>query len=274
MSVAAIRKPATASGAGANGNRYRMKTRGKTVFFALPLFLATVFCSLILAEGPQKVIQLGLSEPDYEAGKEPAGWRLRKTFGPRKGARAEWVIEDGIRAVKLQSRGNLTFLEKRVDIDLKRFPVVSWKWKVENILDGIDERSPEEDDHPIRIFFVLDPDTEKQSLGFRLKRFLYLDRAHGHPMGGRFTEYLWSSHLQTGDIIEDPRKPHQKLMVIEGGTGNLGRWLSYKRNLYEDFKNLYRDEPRRLIFIGVLNDTDQTGQEAVSYIADLGFEKE
>jgi hypothetical protein len=31
------------------------------------------------------------------------------------------------------------------------------------------------------------------------------------------------------------------------------------------------EEPRRLIFIGVLNDTNQTGQAAVSYITDLKF---
>ena len=62
-------------------------------------------------------------------------------------------------------------------------------------------------------------------------------------------------------------------MVIEGGKDNLGKWLSYKRNLYEDFKKLYNEEPRRLIYIGLLNDTDQTGQRATSYITDLTFLK-
>ncbi len=48
---------------------------------------------------------------------------------------------------------------------------------------------------------------------------------HGHPVGGRFTEYLWSSHLETGEIIADPSKPKQKLMVIERGSTNIGRWM-------------------------------------------------
>jgi len=34
---------------------------------------------------------------------------------------------------------------------------------------------------------------------------------------------------------------------------------------------LYGEEPNNLIFIGILNDTDATGKEAVSYIADLFF---
>ncbi|HEY5648947.1 MAG TPA: DUF3047 domain-containing protein, partial [Nitrospiria bacterium] len=203
---------------------------------SLALVITAGFALEVPAENPGPPIHLGLSASDYRAGGEPAGWRLRKTFGARKGAQVEWVVEDGVHAVRLESRGNLTFLEKRVDIDLKAFPIVSWKWKVENILEDIDERTPGGDDHPIRIFFVLEPDTEKQPFWYRVKRFLYLDRAHGHPMGGRFTEYIWGSRLEAGEVISDPGKPLQKLIVAEGGKENLGKWLSYKKNLYGDFK--------------------------------------
>ncbi|MCF8108545.1 MAG: DUF3047 domain-containing protein [Desulfohalobiaceae bacterium] len=48
----------------------------------------------------------------------------------------------------------------------------------------------------------------------------------------------------------------------EAGT-IFGEWLFYKRNLYKDFKMLYKEEPR-LIFPELLNDTDQTVQEATS----------
>jgi len=221
----------------------------------------------------EDIIDLGLSSGYYEEGEVPKGWKLRKRPWYRGEGQTEWVVEDGVQAVRLYSDGALTFLEKTVDIDISEYPVVTWKWKVENILEGIDETTPEGDDHPIRIFFVFDPDESRQSLWFRLKRLLYLDWIHGHPFGGRFTEYLWSSYLQPGNILNDPGKPWQKLMVVEGGSKNLGEWLSYKRNLYEDFRELYGEEPRRLIFIGILNDTDQTGQEAESFIADLMFHK-
>lgn len=239
--------------------------------FAINLFLFISVLSILQAADESRHIDLGLSSAFYEEGQIPTGWRLRKRFGRSEGANAKWTVVNGVPAVMLHSEAALTFLEKEVDIDISEFPVVTWKWKVENILQGNDERTKEGDDHPIRIFFVFEPDSSKQSFWFRLKRFLYLDRIHGHPMGGRFTEYLWSSHLQPNDTIKDPGKPWQKLIVIEGGNRNLGKWLSYKRNLYGDYKKLYQEEPRRLIFIGILNDTDQTGQEAVSYVADLVF---
>lgn len=240
---------------------------------SVTICLFLILCPMPGAQDHGGIIDLGLSSKFYEEGQIPKQWHLRKRLGYPKGANAEWIFVNGVRAVKLHSKAALTFLEKTVNIDIRDFPILTWKWKVENILRGNDERTIEGDDHPIRIFFVFEPDPSKQSLWFRLKRLLYLDRIHGHPMGGRFTEYLWSSHLQAGDIINDPGKPWQKLMVIEGGGSNIGRWLSYKRNLYEDYKRLYGGQPRRLIFVGILNDTDQTGQEAVSYIADLIFHR-
>jgi hypothetical protein len=219
-------------------------------------------------------IDLGLSSHDYKQGQSPAGWSLRKRLRLREEAKAEWVIEEDLPSVKLYSKASATFLRKKVDIDIRNYPIVTWRWKVKNILSGIDERTREGDDHPIRIFFVFDPDTSGQSWWFQFKRFIYLDRMHGHPIGGRFTEYLWSSHLSPGDRIDDPWGSGQKLIVIEGGNEKLGRWLSYRRNLYEDFKMLYGEEPRRLIMIGIINDTDQTGLEAESFIVNLVFHME
>lgn len=57
-----------------------------------------------------------------------------------------WAVDDGVKAVRLYSKAALTFLEKRVDIDNSEFQVVSWRWKVENILHGIDERTVQGDD--------------------------------------------------------------------------------------------------------------------------------
>ncbi len=221
----------------------------------------------------QHALDIGFSKDSFRANEIPAGWNLRKTSTASKRGVAQWFVDDGVHAVRLYSDAALTFLQKTVNIDLKEYPVVSWRWKIENTLPGIDERTHAGDDHPIRIFFVFDPDDSKQSLWFRLKRFLYLDWAHGHPYGGGFTEYVWSSHLAVGETIDDPGNPSQKLMVVDGGDEHVGKWRSYKRNLFEDFLSLYGREPRRLIFIGVLNDTDQTGQTATSYIADLMFSK-
>lgn len=242
--------------------------------------LSAILMVLVLSIAPgmaqlagQNSLDLGLSQTSFSKDKVPVGWTLRRSSAASRRGVAHWSIDDGVNAVRLHSDAALAFLQRAVSIDLNEYPIVSWRWKIENTLVGIDERTRAGDDHPIRIFFVFEPDESKQSWWFRFKRFLYLDWAHGHPYGGGFTEYVWSSHLGVGDIINDPGNPSQKLIVVEGGNQNVGQWRSYERNLYKDFLSLYGREPRRLIFIGILNDTDQTGQKATSYIAEVKFSK-
>jgi len=227
----------------------------------------------VKADSETNVLGMGLSSSDYNHKELPEGWRLRHWSAATWNGDARWVNDNGKNVVKLHSKNALTFLEKTVDIDISHYPVISWRWKVENDLKSIDENTVAGDDHPIRLFFVFEPDEDRQSSWFRVKRFFYLDRIHGHPFGGRFTEYLWSSHLLPEDVIKDPGKPRQKLLVADSGKEKLGQWMSYQRNLYDDFKKLYNEEPRRLVFIGILNDTDHSGQEATSYIADLTFSR-
>ena len=259
----------------------KRKIQFAVYFHVIRIFVAVLcifFPASLLIDGNTdgKIVDLDLTVKDYVSGEVPSGWSLKKVPGyTTSKVSVEWVKDkNGTVGVRLFSDGALTFLKRKVNIDISRYPIVTWRWKVENILYGNDERMKIGDDHPIRIFFVFDPDIKRQSIWFRFKRLLYLDMIHGHPVGGRFTEYLWSNSLKPGTILPDPSKPRQKLIVIEGGKENLNRWLSYERNLYDDFKRLYGEEPRRLIFIGIINDTDQTNQKAISYIGNLMFHSE
>jgi len=249
------------------------KSTGKFQLMLAILITGSTTGFFVQADSEANVLEMGLSSSDYNHKELPEGWRLRHWSTTTWNGDARWITDEGRHVVKLHSDNALTFLEKTVDINISQYPIVTWRWKVNNNLKNIDETKVAGDDHPIRLFFVFEPDEKQQSFWFKLKRFFYLDRIHGHPFGGRFTEYLWSSHLRPEDVIKDPGKPWQKLTVVDSGEEKLGQWISYQRNLYDDFKKLYNEEPRRLVFIGILNDTDHSGQEATSYIADLTFSR-
>lgn len=193
-------------------------TKRILMVWALCSATQSLFASMSLAA--DDYLDMGLSKESYQANAVPRGWTLRKWPGQTAGASAQWTVDDGVHAVRLDSKASLTFLEKTVAINIKDYPIVSWEWKLENILSGIDERTEEGDDHPIRIFFVFAPDETKQSLWFRLKRFVYLDRIHGHPFGTEQTQgrcRFARSLSAMGGV--PPRRDISTAPHARGGTG-------------------------------------------------------
>jgi hypothetical protein len=64
------------------------------------------------------------------------------------------------------------------------------------------------------------------------------------------------------------------MVAVESGQANAGAWLAERRNVYEDFKKLFGEEPPPAGGIAVMTDTDNTGESAVAYYDDIRIEKE
>jgi hypothetical protein len=51
----------------------------------------------------------------------------------------------------------------------------------------------------------------------------------------------------------------------------VGSWQSLSRNLYEDFRHVFHEEPGLLTGVGVLTDTDNTGGSVEAWYGDIRF---
>jgi hypothetical protein len=59
------------------------------------------------------------------------------------------------------------------------------------------------------------------------------------------------------------------MVVVESGPERLGQWLTYRRNVLEDYRRAFGEEPGDLVAVGVLTDTDNTQQRARSWYGDI-----
>lgn len=48
-----------------------------------------------------------------------------------------------------------------------------------------------------------------------------------------------------------------------------GRWVTEKRNLLEDYERAFGRTPPEIIGIGLMTDTDNTGEDATAYCGDI-----
>ena len=233
-----------------------------TLFF-LALFLLTG-ARLIQSE-----IKVGaFSEADLQ---EPLtdGWETL-TLGKKNATRYELVEDEGTVVVKATSRETASGLVKPVLIDPKTHPILTWRWKVSNVLEKGDVTRKKGDDYAARIYVTFEYDPSDLSLGDRIKykalRLLGYDEI---PL--RALNYIWANRAPVGTITPNPYTDWVTMIAVQNGSGQTNTWQAERRNIYEDYKAAFGEEPGRITGIAVMTDTDNTGESAMAYYGDISF---
>ena len=127
------------------------------------------------------------------------------------------------------------------------------------------------EDSPVRIVLEFDGDRSKLSLAdkstFATGKFL-----SGHELPYATLMYIWSNKEPVGKIIPGPRTPRIQMVVASSGTAGVGSWQTLSRNVVDDFKKAFGEEPGKLIGVAVLTDTDNTGDKTESWYGDIQFQ--
>jgi hypothetical protein len=64
------------------------------------------------------------------------------------------------------------------------------------------------------------------------------------------------------------------MIVVESGLDRVGQWIEEQRNVYEDYKQAFGEEPPLVNGVAIMTDTDNTGEEATAFYGDIGFKRE
>lgn len=183
----------------------------------------------------------------------------------------EVITDNDATVVKAVSDASASGLTKEVRINPKEFPIVRWRWKVENLLQKSDATRKDGDDYPARLYITFAYDADKVSLGKKLKykagRALFGDI----PIGA--INYVWERQAPIGAIIDNAYTDFVKMLVVESGPQKLGIWIEESRNIYEDYQKAFGEEPPMINGVAIMTDTDNTKERAVAYYGDIVFVK-
>lgn len=182
------------------------------------------------------------------------------------------LVTDGSHVVvKAISDASASGLTKEVRIDPKEFPIVRWRWKIENLLQKSDATRKDGDDYPARLYITFEYDPQKVSVGKKLKykagQVLFGDI----PIGA--INYVWETKTPVGAIIDNAYTDFVKMVVVESGPSQIGLWVDESRNIYEDYKKAFGEEPPMINGIAIMSDTDNTKERVTAYYGDIVFMK-
>ncbi|MCC6139231.1 MAG: DUF3047 domain-containing protein [Nitrospira sp.] len=235
---------------------------------------------LVAASSVGQGLSWGQSAPTIEVGKFsadqpgtglPNGWKPL-TFKKIPKQTEYLLVKDGAQVVvKAVSEASASGLTKEVAIDPKDYPIVRWRWKVENVLQHSDVNRKDGDDYPARLYITFAYDPDRVSFGRKLKynagRVLFGDI----PIGA--LNYIWETKTPVGAIVENAYTDFAQMIVVESGTSRVGMWVEEERNLYEDYTNAFGEEPPLINGVAIMSDTDNTKERAVAFYGDIEFRK-
>jgi hypothetical protein len=190
-----------------------------------------------------------------------AGPLLIDDFG--KGLSARWekkvfkgetvyerTIEEGRPGVKADSRSSASALIYHISLDPKTYPRLSWSWKISHTIRKGDERTKEGDDYAARVYVVF------PSVLFWKTRAV---------------NYIWANRLPQGAFLPNAYTGNAVMVAVESGDRNAGKWMNEERNLVEDYRRAFGEDPPKVGAVAIMTDTDNTGEEAVAWYGAIRF---
>jgi hypothetical protein len=169
----------------------------------------------------------------------------------------DWkVVDDGEnQAIKLRTESSSFALEKSITVDLRKTPYLEWEWKVTVPPAGGNFSSPDTDDQAAQLLVVF-PKT-------------FFERR-------KVISYIWDPTAPKGTIgaAAGPIYLNVKAIVVESGAGQIGNWLTEKRNVVDDFRALFGESPEQAVAIRMQINSQHTKSVAEVFWRTIRFTSE
>lgn len=162
------------------------------------------------------------------------------------------VTEDGRQALRAESRGTASGLAYELNLSPEEWPILSWTWKISNIIENGDATDKKLDDYAARVYVVF-----PSLLFWRTKAI----------------NYIWANRLPLGTAIPSPYTDNAMMVAVESGSKFVGQWRTEQRNIHDDFRQFFNQETPRLGAVAIMTDTDNTGSHAIAYYGPISLTK-
>jgi hypothetical protein len=202
--------------------------------------ILAVLRTLIFFSFPSPLMAADILINDYRKGLSPA-WEEKSFKG---NTRYEVVQEDGEWCIKATSHGSASGLYYRISYSPKEYPFLTWRWKVGNVLLKGDELKKEGDDYAARVYVVF-----PSSLFWRTKAI----------------NYIWANKLAVGQAVPNPFSSNAMMVAVQSGPAHVGEWMEERRNVLEDFRKFFGEDPPKVGAVAIMTDTDNTGEDATAW---------
>jgi hypothetical protein len=167
--------------------------------------------------------------------------------------------------LKAESNASASALVYKEDFNVYDYPRAGWGWKVNSVYQNTVPEKKSGDDYVIRVYIIFKYDPNAAQALDKIKYGVAKKLYGEYPPHSTLT-YVWANSEEQKTIISSPYTNKARLIALKKGNGKTGMWQNEEVNVLQDYKKAFGTDPPAVASIGIMNDSDNTGQRSVSYI--------
>ncbi len=183
----------------------------------------------------------------------PPGWQKQGWGSPAYNL-FKVVTEGNAQVLQMRSEKDGSTISKEMKVDIKEYPLIQWRWKAITLPKGADSRNKATDDQVCQVYLTF-------------PRFPTAVRS-------RHIGYVWDSTAPAGIYAPSEKSGMVHYAIVRSGPADVGKWMTETRNVYEDYKKIYGEEPAEQVgAVSVAIDSNDTQSSAECYMGEIFFKK-
>jgi len=200
----------------------------------------------------------------------PDGWAPMKFARIERQTRYSIVADEGTTVVKAEADASASGLIRRVEVDPHAHPTLEWRWKVANLVERSDMAAKRGDDYAARVYVAFKYEPARVSVWNRVK-YALIRAIYGEYPPHAGINYVWATREPVGTATWNAYTDRVRMIVVRSGADDVGRWVSESRNVLDDYRAAFDEEPPPIAGVAIMTDGDDTGERATAWYGDIRF---
>ncbi len=175
------------------------------------------------------------------------------------------IAEQDHTYLKAESNASASALIYKKTFNVYDYPMVRWRWKIDNVYAKARTGVKAGDDYPIRVYVMFQYDSGMAGLSERLM-YGAAKALYGHYPPQSTLNYVWASREGDAAISPSPYTGRAMIIALEKGRPKLGKWVDEEVNIIQDYQKAFGRKPPPIAGIAVMNDSDDTKERSTSYL--------
>ena len=205
------------------------------------------------------------------SGSLPAEWKPLTFKGIDAHTRYAPIIDpERGQVVMATANASASALIRKVDLDPSALPIIRWQWKIDRLIDRADVTQREGDDYPARIYVSFRYDPARVSW-FNRAKYATFRAIYGEYPPHAGLNYIWDGKAPRGTFVPNPVTSRVAMIVVESGAAHLREWRTYERNIVDDYRRAFGEDPPPIAGVAIMTDTDNTGETATAWYGNISL---